>query len=495
MSTDVRPVPATLAERLPSPVTIFIVVLMGLMVGVVLAKGLQDPDYFWHLTAGKLIVTTGSVPDSDPFSFTWAGEPWTPHEWLGEVLMYLLVDATGELGALIVFALISGGIFALTAAYLARRGVATAVIAIACSLGAIILIPYVTLRPQVISWFIMAALIWLLLSLRPDRPWRLLALPLLFVAWANLHGLYVVGFGFIGLYLLFTLAGRTPMSPRWRLVLVATVGCGLASMVTPAGPIGILYPLRYIDAGDWGLANIQEWASPNFHEPAHWAFLVLIGALILNGGRGAPGWLVSLSVVTTLMGLMALRNAPIAAVAAVPVLAMGLDARLRARRTGEPRPRSPRMATRRRVMELVLAATVLIGGLVVLIPSGDEAGIRTNLGERFPVAAIDLLRTTRPEARVLAEYGWGGYVISRLYADGGRVFVDGRNDMYDDAILDDYSAIRNADPGWEDLVAEYDVEALLFPPDVVLVRGVAQAAGWCEAYRDGTQVLLLRGCP
>ena len=44
-------------------------------------------------------------------------------------------------------------------------------------------------------------------------------------------------------------------------------------MVTPAGPIGILYPFRYVELSDWGLANIQEWQSPSFHEPAHWAFL------------------------------------------------------------------------------------------------------------------------------------------------------------------------------------------------------------------------------
>lgn len=484
-----------LLGRLPSPTTLFAIVLAGLIVGVVLAKGLQDPDYFWHVTVGELIVSSGAVPDRDPFSFTWAGQPWTPHEWLGEVAMFLLVDRLGELGALIVFAAISGLIFALTATYLARLGLRTVAIAMACSLGAAILIPYVTLRPQVISWLIMAALIWLLLSLRPDRPWLLVALPLLFVAWANLHGLYVVGFGFVGLYVLFTVFGRTPMSSRWRLMLLAAIGCGLASMITPAGPVGILYPLRYLEGGDWGLANIQEWASPDFHEPAHWAFLVLIAGLMLNGGRGAPGWLVSLSVITTLMGLMALRNAPVAAVTSVPVLAMGIDARLRARwadRSSIP----PRRARARRLMELTMATAVLVAGLLILVPREAEAGIRNNIEERFPVRAVDVLRREDPDVRVLAEYGWGGYVINRLFESGGRVFVDGRNDMYANAILEDYSAIRSAEAGWERLVDGYGVEALLLPPDAPIVRGFAQDAGWCAAYADYRQVLLLRKpCP
>lgn len=478
---------------LPSPAMIVAFVIAALMAGVVLAKGLQDADYFWHVTAGRLIVTTGTVPSTDPFSFTWGGQPWTPHEWLGEVIMYLLVDALGEPIALTAFAMIAGAIFAITAIYLARLGLRTAAIAIACSIGALVFIPYVTLRPQVLSWLIMALLIWLLLSLRPDRPWGLVLLPILFVAWANLHGLYVVGFGFVGLYLIFTMLGRTPMSSRWQLVLLAALACGLASMLTPAGPAGILYPLRYVDAGDWGLANILEWASPDFHNPAHWALLGMIAALIWNGGRGAPGWLVSLSIVTVVMGLIAMRNAPIAAVAAMPVLALGIDARLRAH-TPDPRPLTARRARQRRVMELGVAAIVVVAGLIILVPRDPAVAIEQSIEDNFPAAAVDVLEDGQADARVLAEYGWGGYVIGRLYEAGGRVFVDGRNDMYGDAILDDYSTIRRADPGWESLLDRYGVEALLFPPDIPLVRGPAQEAGWCEAFRDERSVLLLRDC-
>ena len=100
----------------------------------------------------------------------------------------------------------------------------------------------------------------------------------------------------------------------------------------------------------------------------------------------------------------------------------------------------------------------------------------------------------KPDARVLAEYGWGGYVISRVYDAGGRVFVDGRNDMYP-TILNDYSAIRDASAGWPNLVRRYGVNAVLLAPEAALVRGPLAAAGWCTAYRDAVQVLMLRACP
>jgi hypothetical protein len=101
----------------------------------------------------------------------------------------------------------------------------------------------------------------------------------------------------------------------------------------------------------------------------------------------------------------------------------------------------------------------------------------------------------KPDAHVLADYGWGGYTIHELYATGGRVFVDGRNDMYDQRILEDYDSIRNADPDWQQLVAAYGVDAILLKPDAALTRGPAQYAGWCEAYRNETQVLYLPTCP
>ena len=81
------------------------------MFAITVTKGVQDPDFFWHITAGKLIAQTGQVPSTDPFSFTWFGKPWTPHEWLSELLIYWLVTGLGRIGALFVFGLFPAAIF------------------------------------------------------------------------------------------------------------------------------------------------------------------------------------------------------------------------------------------------------------------------------------------------------------------------------------------------------------------------------------------------
>ncbi|HET7521155.1 MAG TPA: hypothetical protein VFK61_06430, partial [Candidatus Limnocylindria bacterium] len=217
--------------------------------------------------------------------------------------------------------------------------------------------------------------------------------------------------------------------------------------------------------------------------------LAIIVATLLNGMRATPGWLVAMATAGIIGALLATRNAPLAALLALPTLALGLGDRL----SGRERTRPANVATARRVMELAVAAVVVIGAAVIVprLPAvnGDNVIPRT-----FPVIAVDHLEAVAPDARVLAEYHWGGYVIYRLYDEGGRVFVDGRNDMYAQAILDDYVTIRNAGAGWQSLLDYYHVNAILLPPDTAVVNGPAQREGWCEIERDPVAVLLLRDC-
>ncbi len=274
--------------RLPSTAVVFAAGLAGIMVVIVLAKGLTDPDFFTHVRTGQLIVDTGQVPTTDPFSFTWAGQPWVLHEWLSEVLMYFLISGPGVMFSLIAFGLVPGALLAVLLYAVVKRGVPLRPAALACVLAAWVFIPYVTIRPQAFSWLLMAVLVTFLWGLDAAKPRRALWLIPLFILWANVHGLWVVGLGVVTLYGLFTLAGRTPMAGREGLtwVGVAFVGCLLGVMLTPAGPAGVLYPLRYIDAGDWGLANIHEWQSPDFHGAAHLGLLTLILTLLAVGRLG-----------------------------------------------------------------------------------------------------------------------------------------------------------------------------------------------------------------
>src|SRR5271163_4158038 len=79
------------------------ILLFGLL--AMTARNAVDPDLWWHLRTGQMIVDTGHVPHSDPFSFTRAGHAWVAHEWLSEVVFYELWKRGGA-PALIVFSAI-----------------------------------------------------------------------------------------------------------------------------------------------------------------------------------------------------------------------------------------------------------------------------------------------------------------------------------------------------------------------------------------------------
>src|SRR5438270_9205041 len=54
-----------------------------------------DPDLWWHLANGRLMLATRSIPHVDVYSFSAAGHPWVMHEWLADLGMYLLYQAGG----------------------------------------------------------------------------------------------------------------------------------------------------------------------------------------------------------------------------------------------------------------------------------------------------------------------------------------------------------------------------------------------------------------
>jgi hypothetical protein len=51
---------------------------------------LGHTDLGWHLAAGDLIRSQGSVPAHDPWSFTAGQTPWINHSWLWDVVASLL---------------------------------------------------------------------------------------------------------------------------------------------------------------------------------------------------------------------------------------------------------------------------------------------------------------------------------------------------------------------------------------------------------------------
>ena len=77
-----------------------------------------DGDTNWHVAAGRWILAHHTVPQTDPFSYTYAGKPWVAHEWGAEVLMTLAYYAGAWSGVVLLIGLAAGAAYAMIAAEL-----------------------------------------------------------------------------------------------------------------------------------------------------------------------------------------------------------------------------------------------------------------------------------------------------------------------------------------------------------------------------------------
>src|SRR6266550_1413745 len=137
---------------------------------------LGDPDTYWHIAIGRWIIAHGTVPQSDMFSFSMPGAPFTPPEWL--------YDDFGWAGLVAATALsVAAALTLLLRALL--RSLAPAYALIAAVLAALLALPHLLARPHI---FTLPILVWwaaaLVAAHGEDRPPPLWLAPMM-TLWAN----------------------------------------------------------------------------------------------------------------------------------------------------------------------------------------------------------------------------------------------------------------------------------------------------------------------
>src|ERR1700733_9495967 len=122
--TPAQPTSSALRFLLPSVRDIiFIFLFWSVLAGRFSNRPLADADIGWHIRTGEMILTTHSLPRTDPFSSTMQGQPWFAWEWLYDALLGLLHRACGLNGVVWLCALLVASIFALLFSRLIERGV------------------------------------------------------------------------------------------------------------------------------------------------------------------------------------------------------------------------------------------------------------------------------------------------------------------------------------------------------------------------------------
>ena len=287
------------------------------------ARNVTDPDVWWHLKTGEYIAEHQSVPHADPFSYTRAGQPWVAHEWLTELLLYELGRSAGFAGLIIVFAAVLCAAFFLL--YL-RCGSTPYVAGVATLFAAWATMPVWGVRPQVLS--LLLSSLWLLILERSERNPKILwwTLPLTLL-WVNLHAGFALGLALSVLFLTGDLVDRVLGRSRQNVSHLRTAALVLLLdvLIVPLNPNGFRmysYPVETLRSA--AMQNfIVEWASPNFHHPEYWPFLLIVictFAVLIWSRRPARPRDVLLLLVGLYAGLGSIRMMPLFVLIAIPII-------------------------------------------------------------------------------------------------------------------------------------------------------------------------------
>jgi hypothetical protein len=451
-----------------------------------------DTDMYWHLRAGQYILETHSVPSSDPFSSTMLGKPWVDVHWLAQVILYVTYALSGTAGlALLVAALVvvafifvwkqmDGGVF--LRAFILVLAAATA--------GAVW-----TPRSQMAT-FVFTALVGYLLYLfkwkHVDRLWLI---PVIFIAWVNLHGGYIAGFMLLGTMIVGEAIGNVAQTDskivawvRLRKLFLITLLSGVVLIINPFTVGTLLLPFKTVNIG--ALQDfIQEWASPNFHElfqqPMVWMLLLTLVVIGWSGRRLDVTDALTLSLFAYIT-FIARRNIGLFALVCAPILSRHAAALwAKSPWSGYRLSRGNPVINGILLIIIVLAASIkVIAPILPPMQTQAEADI-------LPVGAVNWIAEHRPSGAMFNSYNWGGYLLWRLWPEY-PVYVDGRTDVYDDQFLREYLEITLARPGFEAKLDQRGIGFIVIEADSVLDTFLRRESAWHEAYRDKMAVIYVR---
>jgi hypothetical protein len=463
-----------------------------------------DSDTWWHLAAGKVIVETGEIIREDPFSLTRQGQSWNYPGWLAQIVLYGFYEWLGYQGLILLTALFVVMAFAFIWPLLQGPPLMRAsTMLLAASVSAV----YWSARPQIMSFALAGAFFLLLSKVRQGNRRLAFLLPVLMALWTNLHGGFAIGFIFIFSFLLGeameavdeVVRKGVSFKAAWlqhRDSFLLWTGSGLACVVAvifnPNGAQMLLYPFKTVSVG--ALQDfIQEWQSPNFHhletQPFLWMILLLLASLAFS--KKDVSWVSLILVIGfTYLSLVAARNIALFALVAAPFLCehgyAAIQPFIQHRKQGRQVPE--RIA---RLLNLIILALMLLAaGVKIMLPLNQES-IQDAISEHNPVLAVGAIRDEELYGNLFNSYNWGGYVIWALYPDW-LSFVDGRTDLFDDEILEDYITAWRADPGWQEILADWKIEVTLLERESPLAK-VLVLSGWEIRYEDDDAVVLTHG--
>jgi hypothetical protein len=480
---------ATLQDQLSPPrrwwlPSVTIVIWLVFFLGTILSPNramlvASDSDPCWHWQEGNWMLQHHAILRTELFSHTRAGAPLVDLWWLSEIVTAVAGNLLGWNGIVLVAAILCATCVSLLHRQLLAEGNDLVLSTVLTLLATAVCAIHWLARPHLATLLLVLVFAWQLRWFARGRTTTrklMLLLPALTALWANLHGAFVFAFVLIGIYwagAMMTWLRTTPDQKPGQLRQVAVftglgVACFLASLLNPNGwrlPVQIF---RYMRSPLlMGLA--LEYLPPNFRDPGNLPLvlefvLILVMLAVVRPRLTATDGL--LLIVWAVLSFRMVRNGPLFALVATPILAEHWNAYLRAA--------SPsRIIQRYRSMSAGLASTNQMAGARGLPMLAVLA-----------IAAVEFLRRS-PNAvhgEMFNEYAWGGYFAWAI--PERKVFIHPNLDVYGEELVKEFLQVNDAKDGWDEILRKYHVGWTILPTDHRLNVILAHRADWKLVYSD-----------
>jgi hypothetical protein len=453
-----------------------------------------DPDIWWHVQTGKWIVEHGTLPTTDPFSVYGEGKPWIVYSWLFEVGMYGLMQVFGEFGIILYTLIGVWSIMLVLHRTIASRISDFVVVCGLLGLSVVALSGLFTPRPWLLTVLFFAVTLEVILSLREGKTsWWHWALPLPYVLWANTHIQFIYGLGLLGLAcvspILDQIAGpytgsRSVMAWRsepWKRLIIITVLCGLATLITPYHVY--LYSVVVTYAGQTGFWEfIQEMQAPSFRSLTDWAMLGMFSFALIQLGRRSS-WSLFEVLLIIAAGITAFRGQRDVWCLVLASLVMFFS--------WKPQENKRQWNTIPGSALVPICFLVAVGAVALLgWRDFSKVKIQENTAKTYPLGAAAFVEQHRYPGPLYNHFNWGGYLLWRLpYL---KVSMDGRGNVHGEDRIKKALTTWNGGPHWADDVELNGAELVIAQKDMALAALLRLDPRFKVAYQDETAVVFTR---
>jgi tetratricopeptide (TPR) repeat protein len=510
--------PLQVSSGLLAAVAISYAILAGL-------HTLQDFDLGWQLATGRWVVQHRHVFSTDVFSYTATGQPWI-YPVLSGIAFYLTYLAGGYILLSWMGAIACAGSVAL----LRRRG------SLLGSVLAVVAVPLIANRTQpraeMFTTILFAAFLSLLWRHRRALPSRLWLLPILMVAWVNLHLGFVSGLALCGGYVSIEILDLAfPAKRQVALERLKRAGpwLGLTAAATLLNPWGwniYLALVRQQRAQVLHTSWIVEWGSirpswASLHQALDWrdpqsSFWWLLAIAVLTVGIALWRKQLGSALLLAASAYLAIEHVRLQALFACVVVVVGgamLDELVTQRsRDFGAKTVTPAGGRFQFATAGILLIAVLVSGLAIArswdlvtnrysLRSTQLSLFGTGLSWWFPERAVDFLQREHLPGNVFNGYSLGGYLTWRLFPDY-RDYIDSRAIPFGSQLFFrayDLSVQPPESPVWQQEAEARGINTIIVP--VARYEGMTvfpqlhafcQSQSWRPVYLDEVSAVFVR---